>query len=412
MLILSNTLLNCGLKRDLVYCREMNLKKRSFSIAGLIYFFVPVIAVAYIFYSYIDINSSRLIYLKTGDNVLSSNFNGLEKSGIFQIPKSYKLVEAPISGLADVSDFKEIFYLVKEHENEVLKIYENGKEQKIFIGERDDRVVDSVVSSDGGKIALVLQKFKHDANINGIWGVEIWTLDVDGTNTRLVSSIDYTSDINIVDFLSWSSEENRIYVYLGTDSNPYLSGLYFIDLETGKFLKAETPDVFLRDLDFSPDKKMIAYVSLERDVLLGKWKEPFAINVVDLETGNVDRVLESKIDQYSEPLWSPDGDKILYKVTREHSNDCSIYFFNTKTRKSSLITSFSELKNTTIDLSGWLSDNEVIYVERSIERSGSKKDIVTENLFVIRTNGTKKYKIDSANEIKFLGSFRLSDEDR
>jgi Tol biopolymer transport system component len=151
-------------------------------------------------------------------------------------------------------------------------------------------------SPDGTRLAF-LQYTKQ--------GPRLAVVDADGSNLRVLRTFTggYTESP------SWSPDGTKIVLgasdYLGTgDTHIHL---WVVDAASGAAAELDTGD-WGGTPSWSPDGEMIAFVG-------GTWGGPNALELYDLATGNVTRLVElgpQPVD--TRPAWSPDATQLAYQA--------------------------------------------------------------------------------------------------
>lgn len=355
-------------------------------------------------------NVGKFAYLKTTTDegrgpgeIVVSDFNGATKTNIHTVP----IWVGPYSG-HDVSNTNETFvyssFIEKDQYGNDIESYlwvsKKGSEpRKILTLENKKYIESPVISADGQKIAYALIT-EHG---------QLWTVNSDGTNSTLV--IDRTYDYLEKNSrfrlapVAWSYDNTKIYMQTTSDSEATPVGMYVANLLTGKIEKANTPQITLWGLSFSPDKTNIAYTTFA-------WKDipdnrpqpgpPFTLSVMDINTGVTKKILESQTDQFNHPVWSSDGSKIAVGKTVD-GIDQEIYVVDINSKSMKLIATGT--RSGRLNAWSWLSDTKLIYTEESYT-TGVVPTQVTSYLFTINIDGTDKQKIDSARNIVVLGALQ------
>jgi Periplasmic component of the Tol biopolymer transport system len=355
--------------------------------------------------------SNGFVYMKSdgsvqdGAEIFKSSFDGLQKCDIQSVPKFVGPLENN-----DVSPDGTIAYVVySDFSNESkhsIFVSTKGNSPKEILSLPDGQYVESVkISPDSKKIAYSLITYGNSTSTN-----QLWTINSDGTDNKMV--IDNTRRF-ITDSgpfrlapLEWSKDETKIYMITTTDSDATPRGMYIADLKKSTIKKANTPDITLWDLSFSPDRTKIVYKTFQWKSVQDSYPErgePYTINITDLNTGETKEILNSKVDNYSDPVWSPDGKNILFKIGRDYADggDAGILIVNINSQKTSVVV--PRKKNTLMTPWVWLSNDEVVYTEATYT-SGQIQDKVNSYLFTIKTDGTGKHLVDSALNIIVFGS--------
>lgn len=336
-------------------------------------------------------------------DIIVSNFDGSSKSKVQTVPKYV----GPLDD-NDVSQTGRIVYSTFSETGESIWVSDKGSTPRnIFTLPQGKSVESTKISLDGEKITYSLLNWGNNNATE-----QLWTMNADGTENKI--AIDDTGRYIVEQGpfrlapVAWSKDKTKVYMITTTDSEATPRGMYVADLVTTKIQKAKTPNVTLWGLSFSPDRTKIAYTTFEWKAVPDSFPEagaPFTISVTDLNTGATEKILESQADQYSDPVWSPDGKKIMYKIAREfvEGGDAAILVVDVSTKKTSVIV--SSTKNTRMRPWAWLSNDRVIYTEESYT-TGQIQNKVTTYLFTIKIDGTDKQSIDSARDMIVFDSLR------
>jgi|GEM_PF-1567613 Tol biopolymer transport system component len=336
-------------------------------------------------------------------DIIVSNFDGSTRSKIQTVPKYV----GPLDD-NDVSETGKIVYSTFSDTGESILVSDKGATPRnILILPQGKSVESTKISPDGQKIVYSLLNWG-----NNNFTEQLWVMNADGADNKMI--IDDTGRYIVEQGpfrlapLAWSKDKTKVYMITTTDSEATPRGMYVADLATAKIQKAKTPNVTLWGLSFSPDRTKIAYTTFEWKDVPDSFPEaeaPFTISVTDLNTGATEKILESQADQYSDPVWSPDGKKIMYKIAREfvEGGDAAILVVDASTKKTSVVV--QSTKNTRMGPWAWLSNDRVIYTEESYT-TGQIQNKVTTYLFTIKIDGTNKQSIDSARDMIVFDSLK------
>lgn len=336
-------------------------------------------------------------------DIIVSNFDGSSKLKIQTIPH----YTSPMDD-NDVSQNGKVVYSTIGEKEENIWVSDKGSEpRKIFTSPQGKYIESTVISPDGQKIAYSLLNWSSNNSTE-----QLWTINVDGSDNKLV--IDDTGRFIVEQGpfrlapIAWSKDNTKIYLHTTTDSEATPRGLYVADLATTKIQKAKTPNITLWGLSFSPDRTKVAYTTFEWKDVPDSFPEsgpPFTISVTDLNTGVTEKILESQADEYSNPVWSPDGRKILYRIARGfvEGGDAGIFVVDIRSKK--ITTTVPSTKNTRMRPWAWLSNERIVYTEETYT-SGQIQNKVTTYLFTIKIDGMDKQRIDSSRELMVFDSIR------
>ncbi len=351
-------------------------------------------------------------------DIIVSNFDGSSKSKIQTVLDSFYL-HATGCYNNDISQNGRIVYSTRFDTEypapNSIWISDNGSQPKniLTLPKGDSSITIGTIecpkiSPDGEKIAYSLY-------FGGSRSAQLWTMNADGTDNKMV--IDDTG-IYIVEEgpfrlvpLAWSKDKTKVYMVTTTDSEATPTGMYIADLATAKIQKAKTPNVTLWHASLSPDRKKVVYTTFEwkyvPDSSIPEPGPPYSISVTDLETGATEKILESQVDGYYAPVWSPDGKKIMYTTSKKEDyigGGISISVVDVNTKKSNVIVTRTR-DNSRVKSWAWLSNDRVIYTEESYT-TGEVENKVETYLFTIKVDGTDKQIVDLAKDIVVFGSLR------
>lgn len=328
-------------------------------------------------------------------DIIISNFDGSSKVKIQTVPKYV----GPFHD-NDVSQNGRIVYAIYCDTGTVFResiwVSDKGASPRNILTLPQGKVVESTkISLDGEKIAYSLLGHQE----------QLWRINADGTNNEMI--IDDTAQYIVekgpfrLAPVAWSADKTKVYMMTTTDSEATPQGMYVADLVTKKIQKVKTPNVTLWNVSFSPDRTKIAYRTFEWEDVPDAFANPvapFTMSVTDLSTGATEKILESGIERYADPVWSPDGTKIMYKIAGEFfdGGDAAIMIVDISTKKSIVVV--PSTKTTKMTPWTWLSNDRVVYTEETYT-AGQIPNKVTTYLFTVKSDGTDKQRIDSARDI-------------
>ncbi|MDD5093204.1 MAG: hypothetical protein PHV74_02345 [Dehalococcoidia bacterium] len=150
-------------------------------------------------------------------------------------------------------------------------------------------------------------------------GIEVLSVGIHDENVQSVARLD---DVTIVrngdskplnDYLVWSSSTKLAVLQILEDptSRPWISRLAIWDIRSGelKYIYSDTPSWLP---SWSPDEQKLvcAWIPYEE---FGEGKNPKPdLWLIDSETGNLSRLTNTPDIAEDNPLWSPDGSKIVF----------------------------------------------------------------------------------------------------
>lgn len=181
--------------------------------------------------------------------------------------------------------------------------------------------VDSVaISPDGSQIAYSLLYWPSSIDD---WNEQLWVIDSDGSNNRLIADQSGDSIIEPGGFrlapVAWSEDMSSVYLITRADNESIPTGLYEADVATGEIRKANTPQETLWRAMFSEDRSKILYSSFQwvsADQGFPERGLPFAIKVTDLASGDTSIIWESDEEFVSDPVWALDETAIAFSLAR------------------------------------------------------------------------------------------------
>jgi hypothetical protein len=328
-----------------------------------------------------------VVYIKSSYFTLS-NFDGSQKSAFGYVPMEYYAPDfSPETGA-----------IVFESENSLWFI-DQGKESQNILS-LDQYIETPIITSDKSKIAYRVYGF-DDEEIQ-----QLWIINPDGTGNTMVSedTRQYITDPGPFRLrpVAWSSDNTQVYMVTTTDSEATPTGMYVADLATGIIKKALTPQVTLWDVSFSPERTKIAYRTFQWIPVQNNMPEPgppFTLNVTDLTTGAIRVLLESSTNQFYQPIWSRDGNRIAYATgTNMLEGDLGLFTIDLASGTTSKVVPGSDISR--LRPYGWLSEDRLVYTEGDISTS-IWNPFTT--LYTISIDGADQHIIDSGEEITVLG---------
>ncbi len=220
-------------------------------------------------------------------------------------------------------DGKQILYMKLSGENPLppnhklaIVPVEGGEERDILIGSEDRIFVMGYqaglrVSPDGKKIIMAAKSWDDTVLINNYPTLQIWTTTIEGENPIQITKpkVPYTDtspcwspDGKSIVFNRTKLIEERYKLYGET-------GIYTIT-SSGEELKLLTSesDKWINSINWSPDGKMIAYLTKEKETPHEK-----LLHVINMESG--ESTVVGKLPQATvniEIAWSPDSKRIAF----------------------------------------------------------------------------------------------------
>ena len=348
---------------------------------------------------WLDWEGPGILYLKDGELVLS-NLDGSQKILLafdFGWPSDF----SPETG--------RIVTLLAD----ALGVIDLGQEPRSILP-LNETIESAVISSDGRKIAYSLAHRFSDEDIQ-----QLWTINSDGSENRLVidDTGQYITDpgpFRLIPIL-WSLDNTKVYMVTTTYSEATPTGMYVADLASRTIEKALTPQITLWNVSFSPDRTRIAYRTFQWKPVPNSMPEvgpPFTLNVTDLTTGETRILLESETDQYFNPIWFADGNRLVYSARPDVvEGDIGLFTIDLATGGVSMLIPGSESGRLTPW--DWLLEDRLVYTEADLSSgkygSADRKFLRPlyldpwnpKTLYTMNIDGTEKYTIDSEITIVF-----------
>lgn len=333
-------------------------------------------------------NGPGFVYQSAG--LTLSNFDGSQKNVFAQVP--------PLQLWN--SDYSRQAGRIVYDDDDSLWVLDLGKGSESILS-TEQYIESPVISRDGAEIAYSL--------IRGLQveAAQLWTIHADGSENRLL--IDHT-EAYITDPgpfrlipVAWSLDRSRIYMTTTTDSEATPVGMYVADVSAGSIEKALTPQVTLWDLSFSADRTRIAYRTFQWVPVQGSMPEvgpPFTLQVTDLATGATTILQESDSFEYSDPVWSDDGNHIAYSVrSRQLGGEIGLFSIELATGAAIRLVPGSEGKY--LRPWAWLSDDRLVYTEENTGSAVGANSLAT--LYTIKIDGSDQHEIDASASVIVLG---------
>ena len=221
------------------------------------------------------------------------------------------------------ADGKRIFFTKNYNQdtippNRALSVIsaEGGEERDILVGS-EDRVffwpysAGIRISPDGKKIVMAAESYDNTVLIDNEPTMQIWTTTVEGENLTKITE----PDVPFTDFSPcWSSDGKSIAfgrTKLQEAQSDQLreTGIYTINSSGGipKLIKSEF-DKWINSIVWSPDGKLIAYLTKEKEPPNKK-----ELIVIDVDSGTSRIVGEvPQANAHVELAWSPDSKRIAF----------------------------------------------------------------------------------------------------
>lgn len=361
----------------------------------------------------IDTISDGFIYKKTLSNesfgpgqTIYSSVDGVVKKDLGKLTN----FNGYFSQYDFIPSLKRNIYLEKlPTGGQTFMLLDEGEE--LVSGPKIDLPTDSFIESpkltlDGQKVAFTASRYIQipDQQYSRL-ETDLWVYDIQTGLSEIVGSEIHNSFPLVAPFryvpIGWSKDNSKIYMSTTSDSEATPEGMYVFDLATKKIAKALAPNKNLSDSAFSADNSKLIYSSFEwEDIPDGRPipSAPYTLNSLDMTTGQSTVILSNDSNRLSNPIPSPDGTKILYKVSAKDyfDGDTGIYVLDLKTKKSQQIA--ENARGSTLQPERWMDDKTIIYTEQSYS-SGEVRDRVNAYLYSINADGTEKKLIDSAPRI-------------
>lgn len=259
-----------------------------------------------------------------------------------------------------------------------------------------------VITRDGTKIAYSLVLGFGDKSVQ-----QLWTINADGSGSTLLidNTSPYITDPGPFRLIpvAWSLDKSKIYMTTTTDSEATPVGMYVVDVAARTVEKANTPQVTLWDLSFSPDRARIAYRTFQWLPVEGSMPvvgPPFTLQVTELSTGETKILQENDTVEYLNPVWSPDGNLIAYtERSFRPVDDLGLFTIDLATGEA--VRLFPGSDGRRLRPWAWLSADRLVYTEVIHPSENDSNPAVT--LYTLEVNSGKKREIDSAASITVLG---------
>lgn len=308
-----------------------------------------------------------------------SNFGGTMKSSIEAMVGTDNGISFSRDGI--------IAYADTANNIQVQKDYKSSP-QNILSLPQDKYTVRSVtISPDGKKIAYT------SVSVDGS-DYQLWIMNVDGLDNKVIlddSDIDLKGPDSLIP-LEWSMDNAKIYLRTTNDgvaSDAFLYGILDVEKKTVQKLPIDIR-VIHQDyyagpyFSFSQDKTKIAFVTFKEtdEGLMSNPVPPYALNIIDLNTLAMEKISENQNDLYENPRWSPNGKKISYRIGDKTE------ILDLETRKSVV---------SVMPISGWISNDEIVYTETSGGYDKNGEDSYLYSLYSSKIDGAEKKLIDSSS---------------
>jgi dipeptidyl aminopeptidase/acylaminoacyl peptidase len=222
-------------------------------------------------------------------------------------------LQGDLSGMDWSPDSRKILFSFREHDPEDVEIMQDEKKKEL------GRVARRVTN----RVFFKLDDYGYLPKAR----YHLWTVDIDSQETRQLTDSEIHDETGAV----WAPDGKTIAFFSNRseqpDLNPNKDDLFLFDPEKGTIDRVDTPDGPKSMASFSPDGKKIAYFGHKG--LKAGYKNN-ELWVVDLGQAGSARSLTAALDYHvgggvindtgsvlvSPPVWSSDGQRILYQVGR------------------------------------------------------------------------------------------------
>jgi TolB protein len=165
-------------------------------------------------------------------------------------------------------------------------------------------------SHDGSQLLLGIGERPVLAETDMPGGTDLWVLDIkDGRTIQLTRGLG-------VQNAAWSPTNNEIAYTMLND------GLYLVKSDGARLRKVA--DKALYDLAWSPQGAKIAFI-LPPSTWTGGLLREYDIAVLNVDDKSITQLTSNAWTNYH-PVWSSDGQKILFESDREHSPNTGLWY--------------------------------------------------------------------------------------